>query len=986
MGRRKERRAAASMASSRRMKLDLFAEPSGENKIDVGDMVDENNNIKEIEEEGEGTAKIPNSKPTTSPSGKRQDNPLLLLGQYSDEEANEEEVHLSAQAEELVKASGDREDDTAEAFAIENIKQEELDKEFAQSNAPKNLEDSRDEGAGIVPLNESEKGEEPIALLADTWTYGMQNTGEVAFGWKLVMHEETNQYYYWNIETGETSWEVPAIFAQGAELGTAPKVVPVHEQMESTPLNNDAFYTLHGESVGYPSLSAGDHCNGAHLISNDEEKYKVVDEVTIQSEGYTNENVVYPEFGSGIHQTGLKMARNGIFSSESIDAHPLTTNLHHETDYAVSTRVVSYAESLLQRLTDVNRSGTQVQGCNWVSKYILEIEIRLSDFRSLLVYGSSLLPFWMHSEEKLKGIEHAINDHLSHFTNSAQTGEIDVGVVSVHRDETISGLGIKGNAELSAGDEPVVVAVQNPCSSPNDASTAQKEAVDVSIPLKDVNIDGKIDKISKTLLPERVDHQSSPPAIEDEDMDVDMELDEEITTNDQTSGDTSVAKCRSPAENFIQPVPPGEWPTSILEKECDVPPPPDEDWIPPPPPDAEPVPPPPPDTEPIPPPPPDDPLAPTYAPHPPYTETVPPFPYTEQYNASYSASASEYYGPMMAGIPSSNYNASSEESQAVVSQSCQYFGTVPTPYSEATSLVVDPMEPSAYYSIPNGTVPLLPAVSSFESSYVYNASDPVSYHDTTTDQAATLNALPEPDNISISNLKGELDAHAVFQETEMLAAQVPSIPTTVQVAASVAEIMSSQVPSILTSVQAATTAAPLTSTPAASSAAVPSTTAPKAPNKVLRSKKRTIAAAPSLRSNKRVSSLVDKWKAAKEELHEDEEEEPDNAYEFLERKRQREIEQWRARQIATGEAKENANFQPLGGDWRERVKRRRSQSSKESVRSPSDAPFDGKKPPDLTELSRDLPNGWLVYWDESSNKPYYGNTSTMETSWTKPTQ
>jgi len=27
------------------------------------------------------------------------------------------------------------------------------------------------------------------------------------------------------------------------------------------------------------------------------------------------------------------------------------------------------------------------------------------------------------------------------------------------------------------------------------------------------------------------------------------------------------------------------------------------------------------------------------------------------------------------------------------------------------------------------------------------------------------------------------------------------------------------------------------------------------------------------------------------------------------------LQQWRAQQIATGEAKENANFQPLGGDW-----------------------------------------------------------------------
>ena len=37
------------------------------------------------------------------------------------------------------------------------------------------------------------------------------------------------------------------------------------------------------------------------------------------------------------------------------------------------------------------------------------------------------------------------------------------------------------------------------------------------------------------------------------------------------------------------------------------------------------------------------------------------------------------------------------------------------------------------------------------------------------------------------------------------------------------------------------------------------------------------------------------------------------------------IEQWRAEQIASGEAKANANFQPLGGDWRERVKRKRAQ-------------------------------------------------------------
>ncbi|KAI3523023.1 hypothetical protein L1887_01078 [Cichorium endivia] len=94
---------------------------------------------------------------------------------------------------------------------------------------------------------------------------------------------------------------------------------------------------------------------------------------------------------------------------------------------------------------------------------------------------------------------------------------------------------------------------------------------------------------------------------------------------------------------------------------------------------------------------------------------------------------------------------------------------------------------------------------------------------------------------------------------------------------------------------------------------------------VTKNKKRIAATVPGLRSNKKVSGLVDKWKAVKEELHEDEEdEEPENALEALENKKQREIEQWHAQQIATKEAKDNVNFQPLGGDWRESFRRKRA--------------------------------------------------------------
>uniref|UniRef100_A0A5B6YQ61 Putative WW domain-containing protein isoform 1 n=1 Tax=Davidia involucrata TaxID=16924 RepID=A0A5B6YQ61_DAVIN len=101
--------------------------------------------------------------------------------------------------------------------------------------------------------------------------------------------------------------------------------------------------------------------------------------------------------------------------------------------------------------------------------------------------------------------------------------------------------------------------------------------------------------------------------------------------------------------------------------------------------------------------------------------------------------------------------------------------------------------------------------------------------------------------------------------------------------------------------------------------------------------------------------------------------------EILEKKRQREIEEWHAQQIASGEAKDNANFQPLCGDWRERVKHKRAQSASEAVQTPSEGLTDGNLPPDLNEISRDLPSGWKAYWDEASKQVYYGNSVTSET-------
>lgn len=58
--------------------------------------------------------------------------------------------------------------------------------------------------------------------------------------------------------------------------------------------------------------------------------------------------------------------------------------------------------------------------------------------------------------------------------------------------------------------------------------------------------------------------------------------------------------------------------------------------------------------------------------------------------------------------------------------------------------------------------------------------------------------------------------------------------------------------------------------------------------------------------------------AAKEELHSSEEEEDSALFDIdaLEKKRQKDIEEWRHQTLASGGALENANFQPLGTlDW-----------------------------------------------------------------------
>jgi len=136
---------------------------------------------------------------------------------------------------------------------------------------------------------------------------------------------------------------------------------------------------------------------------------------------------------------------------------------------------------------------------------------------------------------------------------------------------------------------------------------------------------------------------------------------------------------------------------------------------------------------------------------------------------------------------------------------------------------------------------------------------------------------------------------------------------------------------------------------------------------------------------KGASSLLNKWEAVRNAEREAEEtaaraEEEKFDVVAQKKKREREIEEWRFQQLATGEADGNANFQPLNGDWREKVKRAKQSGNASKAKATEGAqpipapPVSGK--PDLVAAAQGLPVGWQPMWDKTSGEIYYGNLST----------
>ncbi|AQK83936.1 WW domain-containing protein [Zea mays] len=806
MGRRKERRLAAMAAAGRRVKLDLFLDSSPGEASHNNGIGGENRDQQTVV-------------PTSPSSSDKKENPLALLGQYSDDEVEDEEAADQPTGEakgspgdasaQLTSQRADIAGDNSEAKIEPSASVGDQQEAAPQAGDVKNYTQSVTEENTIAPeptvQEESVKATESLPDSS-----GMQIVGDVGGNWKAVMHEQSNQCYYWNTVTGETSWDIP----NGLASGVATAFVP-----------SDVDYSNEAQTHVLP------HSTLEAYVTQDAYAYAAP-----------------------------------IASNEPLDIDPLY--------------LAKYGDGLLQRLDLLERLCGSNKGLELIRR---EIEIRMSDLNALSSYGSSLLPLWLHAEVHLKQLDSSIsklemNYHADSEPRNSKTE------VAEHRAPDDADLITPSNGEALKYEVCAGITIDANMKIGKPASTSQ-------------NSQGR-------------DNAAVPPKIEsdnDEDMDVEMEVDED-NVEEQAQCSSVPEKEHPPSEqlsssnlpSFEDPTPP--------EDNSVPPPPPEEEWIPPPPPEHE--------HEPAPPASPEEPAA-SYV----QVDTIPQ-PYIAQENVGYTISGMEYYSTEGTNA---NYYMQVSEPHVLQAQHSYY-----APVSgSGISVSVDgtSIAPESYYTYPSVTV-AASAVAAEHSGYYASSVSAIysSAADIKTSSASLVSA------ISNSDLKNH---------DNVISNDASIVPFTQAVVA--------------------TSAAGTTSVPESSTQPSSSTTNQI---KVIRNKKRVVGITSSLRSNKKVSSLVDKWKAAKEELRDEEEDEPETALEALERKRQKEIEEWRKQQIAFGHAQENANFVPVRGDWRDRVKRRRAEAKKESkddiVVASLSSSKQHKGSPDLAELSKGLPTGWQL--------------------------
>uniref|UniRef100_A0A8R7R158 WW domain-containing protein n=2 Tax=Triticum urartu TaxID=4572 RepID=A0A8R7R158_TRIUA len=519
MGRRKERRLAAKAASGRRVKLDLFLDPSpGEASMKEG-----------VGEENRGQQ---TGVPTSPSSSDKKENPLALLGQYSDDEEEDEVATDQPIGEtkgsptdasaEVIHDQGDITGDNGNADS-ELPASVSVQQEVSQADDVKIITETVAQEFTVAP-DPTLENECVTATEAVPDSSGMQIVGDIGGNWKAIMHEQSNQCYYWNTVTGETSWEIPnGLASVVAADGITSASVPTHMGYS---VEAQAHVLPHSNVEAYPSdVSVG---NGT---------------ATYTAMGtYTHDPYAY---------TGA------VASHETVDIDPL--------------QLAKYGEDLLQRLKLLERPHVAIDSLELIKR---EIEIRIADCNALSSYGSSLLPLWLHAEVHLKQLELSVSKfEASYTTKHGYRETVDAGHKAPNEAEVMApseGEHLKVDVStlgISTGDENIKV--EEPCTT---SSVQNSQGVAAAILRVESDSDEDMD-VEMEVDEEGVEEQGGSTSMANKE----HPSSEQVRSPALSSLEDSAPP---PQDNDIPPPPPPE-------EEWIPPPPPENEPAPPPPPEPE---------------------------------------------------------------------------------------------------------------------------------------------------------------------------------------------------------------------------------------------------------------------------------------------------------------------------------------------------------------------------------------------------------------
>ena len=234
-----------------------------------------------------------------------------------------------------------------------------MERDGTSLDALNNLE-GRDIGENdVISLSASSKEMSSVERISVPGNLDVQGTGDTSLGWKMVMHEESNQYYYWNTETGETSWEVPDVLVQASQLNPEQKTLPVTEGLESARLGYEVKSTLDVECSDSSPLHSTCVSMGANLVSETKEVYEHVSQVNEYTEGCKGETLEVKDGDAVINQNELSGygAVNDLLGNGNSIRTGLEKNVHEriadkepETGIDISFHLVEQSESLLEKL------------------------------------------------------------------------------------------------------------------------------------------------------------------------------------------------------------------------------------------------------------------------------------------------------------------------------------------------------------------------------------------------------------------------------------------------------------------------------------------------------------------------------------------------------------------------------------------------------------------------------------------------------------